>query len=131
MNRPHVMSGGRYPVLRSLAILYVIAGAVWGAAGACSALWILFAPRLGGLAPGIIDRVFLAIGALVVTFFGVITMLAVAEVLKLFIDVEHNTRMSASDQVVPTTVTMQTRGDGGRLTAIDEETAEGALRRGH
>ena len=28
MHRPHFMSGGRYPVLRSLAILYLIAGVV-------------------------------------------------------------------------------------------------------
>jgi hypothetical protein len=79
----------------------------------------------------------------------VVSLLAVAELLKLFIDVEHNTRMSIPGRVgMPMSMTVSgpggesatvvTSNNGGeavgttnRITALDEETAEAALIRGH
>ena len=137
MDKPHVMSGGRYPVLRALAILYVIGAAVAILGGVITAGWLLLrAPDSTW------NRVVLALSALAATFFVTITMLAIAELLKLFIDVEHNTRASA---MRGTTVTAVGDGGaviasndggrdnvpGGRLHELDEETAEAALLRGH
>ena len=136
MHTSHVRSGGRYPVLRSLAILYLIGSAVAVLGGLIAAGWALVrAPY----APG--DRVILAVGALAAAFFVVISMLAIAEVLKLFIDVEHNTRMAAlgmrpmtppATSVEPGMVgTPGERSHTNRLDALDDETAEAALLRGH
>jgi hypothetical protein len=123
--------------LRSLAILYLIGSAVAVLGGLIAAGWALVrAPY----APG--DRVILAVGALAAAFFVVISMLAIAEVLKLFIDVEHNTRMAAFGMrqgmtPAPATVEPGMTGTPGershtnRLDALDDETAEAALLRGH
>src|SRR5438045_2988325 len=131
MHAPHVLSGGRYPVLRSLAILYVLIAALSGAAAVIGAGYLLVRAPFA-----MTDRIFMAMGALVGGFLLVISMLAVAEVLKLFIDVEHNTRMAAPGQIgMAASVTPEAaRTDGGRpgrMTYLDEETAEGALLRGH
>ena len=141
MHAPHVRSGGRYPVLRSLAILYLLGAAVAAVAGVVAAVWAL------ARAPyGMADRAVLAAGSLAAAFFLVISMLAIAEVLKLFIDVEHNTRVAAlGAQQRATVVTageaavvVPGGSDGGatvrtpnRLDELDEETAEAALLRGH
>ena len=80
----------------------------------------------------------------------VLLMIAIAEMIKLFIDIEHNTRVAAqgtgvssvaSARVgstgavpVPGAVTVAADGrDGGRASQWleGEETAEGALIRGH
>ncbi len=133
MDSPRFASGGRYPVLRSLAILYLLGSGIAVLAGVAAAGWMLFA------APdSIMNRIILALSVLAATFFVTITMLAVAELLKLFIDMEHNTRaaaMSRSGAVVTdgASAVMVTDGGamGGRLSALDEETAEAALLRGH
>jgi hypothetical protein len=92
------------------------------------------------------------------SFIGVLGMFAVAELIKLLIDIEHNTRLAAmrsmaGDVVATTTVpapgttavvTTGAIGDngtrvgegvpgGGRIGQLleGEETAEGALIRGH
>jgi hypothetical protein len=135
MQTPHVMSGGRYPVLRSLAILYLVVAGLTALGSIVAAAWALFA------APwDMLNKVGLAAAILAGGFFLVVSMLAVAELIKLFIDLEHNTRLSvpgrigAAESVVTPEVA---RTDGAvtahvnRLTAIDEETAEGALLRGH
>ncbi len=139
MLRHSVLSGGRYPVLRALAIFYLIASVVTLLAGIAAAIYVLAAFRYGNM----IDRTFLAIGSLVATFYVVITMLAIAEIIKLAIDVEHNTRMGAAaangrmgaaQSVSPAAVMSGADGasrDGGRLGMLDEETAEAALLRGH
>lgn len=129
MRTPHFMSGGRYPVLRSLAILYLLGGALAVIGGIVGVIWALAA------APGsMTDRVIIACAVLVAAFFTTITALSVAELLKLFIDVEHNTREAAM-KAMPS-ATPPSSGDGqpmgGRLAAhLDEETAEEALVRGH
>jgi hypothetical protein len=133
MTKAHLMSGGRYPVLRALGILYLL-----GAVGAlCYGLywtgWALFAaPGSGG------ERFTLALQAFAATFFGVITILALAELIKLVIDIEHNTRMAAHRAAglttdTTTTATVLSGGDGhvNRLNQLDEESAEAALIRGH
>jgi len=137
MHTTHVRSGGRYPVLRSLAILYLIGSAVAVLGGLVAAGWALVrAPY----APG--DRVILAVGALAAAFFVVISMLAIAEVFKLCIDVEHNTRVTAmlmrpAMPPAPTGIEPGMTGVPGerqhtnRLDALDDETAEAALLRGH
>jgi hypothetical protein len=120
-------------VLRALAILYLVMACVTALAGIAGAIYLLVASRYGGA----LDRTFLAIGAIVATFYFVVTMLAIAEVIKLFIDMEHNTRMAWPGRIgMPqsvSTVTMSSEyaGDGGRLADLDEETAEAALIRGH
>ena len=132
MTRTHIMTGGRYPVLRALAILYML-GAV---AALCYGIywigWSLFA------APGSMgERFTLAMQALAATFFGVVTVLAVAELIKLMIDIEHNTRAtamgSASVNGGGTTAVVSAGADGhtNRMAQLDEESAEAALLRGH
>jgi len=130
MTRAHMMSGGRYPVLRALGILYML-----GALGAlCYGIywvgWSLFA------APGSMgERSYLALQALAATFFGVVTILAIAELIKLVIDIEHNTRMAAmgaastNGGAVPATTGAD--GHANRMAHLDEESAEAALLRGH
>jgi hypothetical protein len=130
---PHVKSGGRYPVLRSLAIIYLIGSALAVSGAIVGAIYILMRVRFSML-----DRTFMALGTLAAGFFLVVSMLAIAELLKLFIDLEHNTRMAAPGRIgMPASIMPEpARGDGAgthvnRLDAIDEETAEGALLRGH
>jgi hypothetical protein len=123
-----VMTGGRYPVLRALAILYVIGAALAVLATVVGIVWAL---AFSGYFAW--DRIVLALGVLAIGFFTVISLLAIAEVLKLFIDVEHNTRLAATSAVATTGRMMGPAAttDGGRLAELDEETAEGALLRGH
>ena len=134
MTRAHMMSGGRYPVLRALGILYML-----GALGAlCYGVywvgWSLFA------APGSMgERSYLALQALAATFFGVVTILAIAELIKLVIDIEHNTRVAAMNAApavgngdgMTAVATVTGAGHVNRVAAIDEESAEAALLRGH
>jgi hypothetical protein len=134
MQRPHVLSGGRYPVLRALAIIYVIGAALTVLATVVGIAYILARGPGGGM-----DRMILSVGAIVAGFFVVISMLAIAEVLKLFIDVEHNTRVNGSGRTTVSVapgvaeISSMSSGEGrnNRLDALDEETAEAALIRGH
>src|SRR6516165_5702848 len=87
MRAAHFSSGGRYPVLRSLAILYMIGAILTGIGGIVLACWMFFA------LPGLQNHVAAGVVTLAGTFLVVLSMLAVAEVLKLFIDIEHNSRM--------------------------------------
>jgi hypothetical protein len=116
MHGPHVTSGGPYPVLRALGIFYVI-----GAAGVlCYGLYrigfALFAP------PGwVADRLTSALAAFALTAAVVVTSLVVAELIKLLIDIQHNTRAMGNGHVPPAPVTYDRA----------EESAEAALIRGH
>jgi hypothetical protein len=137
-------------VLRALAIIYVIGAGLAAAAAVLSMGYILIAARFAWT-----DKLIMFVGALAAGFFLVVSMLAIAEVLKLFIDMEHNTRMSAVGHMgIPATVATMPPADassglpaaaaatatptdpdgqrfGGRLHTLDEETAEAALLRGH
>ena len=125
MSKAHLMSGGRYPVLRALGILYMI-----GALGAlCYGLywtgWALFA------APGsMTERLTLTLQGLAATFFGVITIFAIAEFIKLMIDIEHNTRTAAMNAAAGNG-SAAAASHANRMTALNEESAEAALLRGH
>jgi hypothetical protein len=168
MHTTHVSSGGRYPVLRSLAILYLFAAAGVLVLGIIRAVTVLAqggpVNDFFGAPTNVTGRILVALSWLAVTFIGVIGMLGVAELIKLFIDIEHNTRAagmrmtSASAAAAPpevdiiatptgvTTVVANNGGPaavgaagsdgtppGGRMGQWleGEETAEGALFRGH
>jgi hypothetical protein len=115
-------------VLRALAIIYLILGAIAVFSGLIGAGWALVRLPLS-----VGDKIIAAAAILVSSFFIVITMLAIAEVIKLAIDVEHNTRVSALRAMRPLTPmeNVEPGRDGGRLADLDEETAEAALLKGH
>ena len=140
MHRAHVMTGGRYPVLRAMGILYLLGAAGVLLYGLYWIGWTLFAaPASMG------DRFAVTLQALAATFFAVVTILALAELIKLVIDIEHNTRMAAMNAAAPSTVAVSTpadvavgtavvatgNGPVNRMAQLDEESAEAALLRGH
>ena len=137
-------SGGRYPVLRTIGIFYLIFAGLTAIAGVAGAVWtMVYAPTSLG------ERISLGLGVLAAAFFAMLAMLVIAEVIKLFIDVEHNTRIAAmavaasrveataapaASVVAPDSPLRSDTPavDGGRITSYaDEETAEAALLRGH
>jgi hypothetical protein len=142
MRHASIQSGGRYPVLRTLAILY-LAGALiplfFGVWRAVNVLIFGQSPDdFFGAPTGWAGRIFVAASWLAASFLSVLAMVAVAELIKLFVDIEHNTRAAALRYAAePTTAQapppLPPDGTpGGRLQWLDsEETAEGALVRGH
>ena len=131
MKASHVLSGGRYPVLRALAIMYVIGAALAVVSTVVTLGYILLAARFAWT-----DKLIMAVGTVAAGFFLIVSMLAIAEVLKLCIDIEHNTRMSVPGRIGVSASVMpeQLRDDNvhvNRLNALDEESAEAALIRGH
>jgi len=115
-------------VLRAFAIIYMVMAVVALLSGIAGAGWALVA------APwNVGNRIMLALLSLAGSFFLIVGTLAVAEIIKLFIDIEHNTRIAAlrsiGDNGSPT-VDESVRS-GNRLRQLDEETAEAALVRGH
>ena len=135
MQATHLESGGRDPVLRTLGILAMIGALMAAVAGVFAAGWALFfAPETIG------TRLIYALLALSATFFTVVMIIAAAEGLKLIMDIERNTRAYAFDRETTSTPmpTDATAGNGvavktgGRIQWLEgEETAEGALLRGH
>lgn len=130
MHRLNVASGGRYPVLRALAILQLVSAVVVAIGGVVGAIY--FANYIGSYrSTSFADKLIISMGGLAATFFLVIFTLAFAELIKLLIDIEHNTRMAA----LGSNGEMKAGPDGGRLNRggmlAGEETAEGALLRGH
>jgi hypothetical protein len=128
MQRIHVASGGRYPVLRSIGIIYVILGGISIISGIVAVFWMLLrAPY----AP--VDRVVLAAATLVGSVVWCALMLGAAEIIKLFVDLEHNTRMAAVyGGVAPSVVEPPASSSrNNRISVLEEETAEAALLRGH
>jgi hypothetical protein len=144
MRHTHIESGGRYPVLRTLAILYLVGAAVVLVYGIWRAASVLIygqtTDNFFGEPAGWAGRISVAASYLAVSFFTVLFMVAFAELIKLFVDIERNTRMSAMAVAAAAPASMEPAsstapGDGrtgGRLPWIEgEETAEGALLRGH
>jgi hypothetical protein len=129
--KAHISSGGRYPVLRSMGILLIIAATLAFVVGLARGIWGLFTvtDTLGGRLNWFLVW---AVGG----FISAVLLLAFAESIKLFIDIEHNTRVAAPGA---STTTVVAPGDGGavaathvnRISSLEEETAEGALLRGH
>jgi hypothetical protein len=87
MRAPHLDSGGRYPVLRAFGILCLVMSIAAMFAGIVGAAWAIFRAPLSGN-----EHLVVALSALAGMFFLVVTNLAVAEIVKLFLDIEHNTR---------------------------------------
>jgi hypothetical protein len=127
MQRVQFSSGGRYPVLRAIAIIYLFLGGIAVIGGVVAMLWLLLRAPFSPM-----DRVILAAAALAASVFCCALILGAAEVIKLFVDLEHNTRMAAMDH--PTTPPSAQTPAGGltnRISVLEEETAEAALIRGH
>jgi hypothetical protein len=120
------MSGGRYPVLRALGILSMIGALGIVLLGIYGIGWCLFAAPANT-----IEKLALAGGALVLTFIFSVGVLAFAELIKLLIDVEHNTRMASMGSASGNGSTLPADARPSRLAEMDEESAEAALLRGH
>jgi hypothetical protein len=130
MHRAHVQTGGRYPVLRALGILSMVGALGIVLMGLYWIGWSLFA------APANMrDRLGLAAAFLVATFVLTVATLAFAELIKLMIDVEHNTRITSMGGAAAagngSAVVTEADGRINRIAEIDEESAEAALLRGH
>jgi len=128
MQRVQFSSGGRYPVLRAIAIIYLFLGGIAVICGVVAMLWLLLRAPFSAM-----DRVILAAAALVGSVFGCTLMLGAAEVIKLFVDLEHNTRIASMYRpMTPASgETPDTGGHTNRISVLEEETAEAALIRGH
>ena len=149
LHRPHLTNAARYPVLRALAILYMIGAAVVVALGLWRAVRALVwgadmvTQDLFGDTNTTGGRLMVAASWLATAFIGGIVMLAIAELIKLLMDIERNTRAAAHGPAAMTSAATAvgagagdgaaTSAGGGRVgTFIEgEETAEGALLRGH
>ena len=116
MAHAHVSSGGRYPVLRAVAILFLANAILVIGTGV---YWIY--NLLTQKAIAMSDRIQLALLIVVATFFAVLVTIGIAEMIKLFLDIELHTRTSAHSAV---------ENAGGKKWLDGEETAEGALLRG-
>jgi hypothetical protein len=129
MHRAHVQTGGRYPVLRALGILSMVGALGIVLMGLYWIGWSLFA------APANMrDRIGFAAGFLVATFVLSVVTLAFAELIKLMIDVEHNTRVASMGGAAASNggaTTTAPEGRVNRLAELDAESAEAALLRGH
>jgi hypothetical protein len=122
-------------VLRSLAILCVITAAVIAVAGIVGAVWSLF-----GITDTMTGKLIGVAASLAAAFILCVWTLALAEMIKLFIDIEHNTRVAAGSPAVTEERMFVAGGDGkvdvtaghtNRMNQLEEETAEAALFRGH
>ena len=124
----HVKSGGRYPVLRALGILSMVGALGIVLSGIYAIGWCLFAAPAN-----MSERIALAGGALVGTFVSAVVVLAFAELIKLMIDLEHNTRLTAMGGATAGNGAPVVAGEGhvNRMAMIEEESAEAALIRGH
>jgi len=127
MQHVQFSSGGRYPVLRAIAIIYVFLGGIAVIGGILTMLWMLIRAPFSAT-----DRVILAAAALAGSVFAGALILGAAEVIKLFVDLEHNTRMAAMDRATtPPTGQPPAGAHTNRISVLEEETAEAALIRGH
>ena len=166
MHTTHMSSGGRYPVLRTIAILYLVGSLAVLGLGIWRAVNVLvYGQEMGydvfGVTTNVSGRLLAAVCWIGTSLLGVLGMFAIAELIKLFIDIEHNTRMFfasqsaatqpgdvivATDPATGATAVMTStapadgklvgatgNGTGGRVGQWleGEETAEGALLRGH
>ena len=147
MNQPHLTSGGRYPVLRTIGILYLLGAVLIVVLGVWRAINVLrqgnddVSSDLFG-APTGSGRILVAVSWIATSFIGALLMVGIAELIKLFMDIEYNTRRAAHHAAPAGTTQAEVdagrNGPGvpivgaGEKKWIDgDETAEGALIRGH
>jgi hypothetical protein len=117
-------------VLRALGILSMVGALGIVLMGLYWIGWSLFA------APTTVrERIGFAAGFLVATFVLTVVMLAFAELIKLMIDVEHNTRITSMGGVSAAAsnggAATPVEGRVNRMAELDAESAEAALLRGH
>ena len=116
MAHAQVSSGGRYPVLRAVAILFLVNAILVVGTGV---YWIY--NTLTQPAFAMSDRIQLALLIAVATFFAVLITIGIAEMIKLVLDIEFNIRTSARNAL---------ESASGTLWMDGEQTAEGSLLRG-
>ena len=131
----HMSSGGRYPVLRTIAILWLVGAVLTGVYGVYQAICALAnAHSLEVVAVGgnWTSRIIAFFVWLAATFFAVLINVGIAEVIKLFIDVEQSTRMTALNTTAIPNAPCSLEGirDDGASRFVSES-AESALIRGH
>jgi len=112
----HFTTGGRYPVLRSLAILCLLCAALAAVLAIVAAVWVVV--QLGDRTLG--QRLLLAVSVLCGGFLAVIAILALAEIVELFIDMATSLR----------TIARRQSGTSGPAGLPDESSAETAILRG-
>lgn len=128
MREAYISSPARYPVLRTVAILWMV-GAVFSLIYCVFQCVVLLAdaPRMElipVMPPAVTTRIFMAVMWLVAGFFAVIINIGIAELIKLFINIEHNSRLMSVNSFTVAAGTAQ--NFGGRLS----ETAESELIQG-
>jgi hypothetical protein len=121
-------SGGRYPVLRTIAILLLVGSGIELIGGVVGAVWWYRSAHPVDTAGNVV-MVMAAI--LAGTFLIALGTLAVAELIKLLVDVEHNSRMALHGHHGDDTLMPAANGAKHTTWMEGEETAEGALLRGH
>ena len=137
MQHTHIRSGGRYPVLRTVAILWLVGAVltlIYGVFQAISTLIGASGPYMVQMGTGgTVGHVLGFFMWLAATFFAVLLSVAVAELIKLLIDMEESMRLTAISRMAggTTTPVAEQPSDGSRGRIFAEETAEGALIRGH
>jgi hypothetical protein len=134
MHQPHIRAGGRYPILRTIAILWLVGallaliGGIYQAVCALAGWHDQELMRISGDA--VSGRIISCSIWLASTFFAVLLSVAVAELIKLFIDIEENSRaLMSNGHAVGSSIAAPVDGPRGKIFV--EETAEGALLRGH
>lgn len=130
MQGSHMASGGRYPVLRTIGILLLFAGVLDLIAGVVAAVWWY----RGHPVDTAVNLGMVMIAMMAGAFLGFLGIIALSELIKLLIDIEHNTRMAAgrsAEQPVASGVSAVNGGEKRGTWMQGEETAEGALMRGH
>jgi hypothetical protein len=135
MRESRLESGGRYPVLRTIAILWMVGAIVVAVYGLFQSVVTLAGVRqLEAISssPTWLSQITGCLVWLAGTFFAVIFSVAVAEGIKLFMDVEYNCRMVSSNLFRGNAMaTSQTNTvAGGRIAGRLSETAESELIRG-
>lgn len=139
MRHAHIETGGRYPILRVIAILWLVGAAVSLVYGVFQAISVLIGAnhqQLVTVGGNLTSRIIGCVVWLAVTFFAVIANIAIAELIKLAMDVEQNTRMTAANTAATAFPPAATAGapPPGRDEARrrwEDESAEAALIKGH
>src|SRR3954451_937907 len=116
LQKPHLSSGGRYPGLRALGILFLMGTAIALVGGLVFAGWLLASPDFS---THLSTRVVLAVTTVALVFFFILGLLAAAEVLKLLMDIEFNTRAAA--------LRLGPRAAGAEPSPAAEGSAEAAM----
>ena len=136
MRDSRLESGGRYPVLRAIAILWMVGAVIVAIYGLYQAIVTLAGiQRLEAVstAPNWAAQIMGFLVWLASTFFAVIVSLAVAEGIKLFMDLEQSCRAMATGTFTSNAAAMappRTTGVGERIGGRLSETAEGELMKG-